>query len=150
MLKDNRSRSPKGQGDHKTDEAIWAEFEAKIDAKNNAFKDEVKVVVGTLVNREIERIESKIGANQKVNETNMVNLEKSLTMVWLIWGATCSKQLPTSKQSPPLPSLQVLALAQQVMVVSPHLLSQFVMRLLVLSHALVELRLHLPLLGLMM
>ena len=45
MLKDNRSRSPKGQGDHKTDEAIWAEFEAKIDAKNNAFKDEVKSVV---------------------------------------------------------------------------------------------------------
>ena len=80
-------------GDEEFKKAVWAEFESKIDAKNNAFKDEVKTVVGTLVNREIERIETKIDANQKVNETNMANLEKSLTMVLLIWRATFSKQL---------------------------------------------------------
>ena len=63
-------------GDEDFKKAVWAEFESKIDAKNNAFKDEVKTVVGTLGNREIERIETKIDANQKVNETNMANLEK--------------------------------------------------------------------------
>ena len=89
-----RSRSPKGAlGEEDFKKAVWAEFESKIDAKNNAFKDEVKTVVGTLVNREIERIETKIDANQKVNETNMANLEKSLTMVLLILRATFSKQL---------------------------------------------------------
>ena len=73
-----RSRSPKGtMGDEDFKKAVWAEFESKIDAKNNAFKDEVKNVVGTLVNREIERIETKTDANQKVNESNMANLEKN-------------------------------------------------------------------------
>ena len=86
----NRSRSPKGNmSDEEFKKSVWAEFESKIDAKNIAFKDEVKTVVGTLVNREIERIETKIDANQKVNETNMANLEKSLTMVLLIWRASC-------------------------------------------------------------
>ena len=65
-------------GDEEFKKAVWAEFESKIDAKNNAFKDEVKTVVGSLVNREIERIETKIDSNQKVNETNMANFEKKL------------------------------------------------------------------------
>ena len=80
-LSGSRSRSPKEKG-NKSDEdfkqSVWADFETKLDAKNEivfkALKDEVRTVVGTLVNREIERVETKIDANQKANETSMVIL----------------------------------------------------------------------------
>ena len=82
----DRSRSPAGNKGNKTDEdfkaSIWADFETKLDAKNEVvfknFKDEVKTVVGSLVTREIERIEVTMASNQKSNEANMASLEKKV------------------------------------------------------------------------
>ena len=84
-MSQQRSRSPKDNKGDKSEDVefknqIWADFETKLDAKNEVvfknFKDEVKNVVGSLVSREIERIETTIATNQKTNEANMASLEK--------------------------------------------------------------------------
>ena len=101
----DRSRSPIGnKGGNKTDEdfkaSIWADFETKLDAKNEVvfknFKDEVKTVVGSLVTREIERIEVTMASNQKSNEANMASLEKMMTSL-CHWRIPFSKQLLTTR-----------------------------------------------------
>ena len=134
--------------DADSEQAIWVDVETKLDAKNEivfkALEDEVKTVVGTLDKREIERIEGKIVANQKINETNIVNWDQKLMIVCLIWRAISSKRL---QQASPLLPLQVLALALQVTRFLQVLLSQSVMPLLALMLALVEVRLLPPPLG---
>ena len=54
------------------------EFEPKIDQKNADFKNDVKNVVGTLVNQQIERLEKQIGANQQTNTDKMQSLEEKV------------------------------------------------------------------------
>ena len=79
-LSGTRSRSPLRAGttpqEDAFEQAIWAKFEDKLDAKNKHFKDEMKGVVGSLVNREVEKLESKIDNYQKTTDSNMTNLAK--------------------------------------------------------------------------
>ena len=57
-----------------------------------AFRDDVKNVVGALVNQPIERIEIKIAANHKTNEDNMVSLGRQSMKSLPIWRQASSKQ----------------------------------------------------------
>ena len=123
-MSQQRSRSPKDNKGDKSEvdvefkNQIWADFETKLDAKNEVVfkevKEEVKNVVGSLVSREIERIKTTIAINQKINEANMASLEKMMTSLCL-WRLLSSMQ---SKTTSPLMLPQVPCPAQVLCILS--------------------------------
>ena len=50
-------------------------MEPELDARDLAFKESVKSVVGALVNHEVARIESKIDSNLTRNDEKFVSME---------------------------------------------------------------------------
>ena len=124
-MSQQRIRSPKdNKGDKGEDlefkNQIWADFETKLDAKTEVvfknFKEEVKNVVGSLVSREIERIDTTIATNQKTNEANMASLKKKLTTSLSLWRLLSSMQSRTTSplMLPQVPCpAQVLCLRSQ-------------------------------------
>ena len=66
-----RSRSPKDNKGAIVEpvlsfEFMWKTMAPELDARDAAFKESVKSVVGALVNQEVARIETKIDDNQTV------------------------------------------------------------------------------------
>ena len=100
----NRSRSPKTDKGNDTlsmADNLWAAIEPKIDQKNSEFKDDVKNVVGSLVNQQIERLEKKISENQQTNSDKMQSLEEKVDAKFADLETNLLKAIQASNHPPP-------------------------------------------------
>ena len=121
----DRSRSPKGDkakpskapgGEDKASDdpstwsdQIWDEICPKLDVKldgfQQAFKEDVKKVVNTMVGKHVERLDKKIEHNQQTTNTNIKKLEKQMDGKFATMEENLLKAIQASKPpEPPAPS----------------------------------------------